>query len=1073
MRCARCYILLIVCLLLPVAAVAQVSENALFELLRNVDGSYRLDFRIGNVAFSQGQDNQVDFYADGMVNLAPDTGLPALPQASRLVVLPRGAELRVERCEHGESEVLPLPEGKILMPWQGAAVKDAEPLAVGADKAVYATDSYVRWGNPVEVENLGAMGSWQLFRVTVHPVAYNPVAGEVTVEQHISATLTTTGSQLLETSVRLPERYLIVSRPQFREGLQPFVHWKRQEGYKVTEIYADTNKRDEVKALISGAFGDGIMAPTPSYILIVGDAAQIQAYVGTSRPTGLNTHPTDLYYAEHTGDYLPDAIVGRWPVNDTAELRAVVEKTLRYERGINLDTDALNRVLLVAGTESQNPAPVTTNGQVNYLKREIRQAEPLVDTFCYYNPTSANQRGAILADIRNGIGLLNYTAHCTTAGWSNPAVSFTTIDTLDAQFPTVYVNNCCQSNNFTGTCFGEQLLRMPHSGGVAVIGATNSTLWNEDYYWSVGPKYPLSTDPQHDSLRPGAFDRWIGGEINTVGQLLAAGNLAVMAFGSPYDRFYWEIYNLFGDPALVPWIGVPQRVQLSVPDTLAVGTMELRVSGTPGALVSAVQGNELLGVVRLDEHCSSLLRFCRATDTLPVLFTATKPRMLPVEYAVPSAMPRGKAAAFTDVTLGHGQVAFTLVNLGTDTLYGVGVTLTEADSGSMYASFSADTLAIDTLLPQATHTTYLIYHIDRWAPQLAATLAATDSDGDSWCLSLGLNLGVMTEMTFSIRNTDTSAATALLRGQTYLVGATPNGYYDTINTSAVVLPGNDTFELGGGGWMPVAVGDDAAHIRIAGLLGHGNCFRNYEYYAIVGCNCDGFGNGMQAYPWQTGGTQPWTVDSTVSHSGRYSLRSGAIDYRQTSDLTLQLLLPNDDSISFWLRTSSEQSYDKLAFYIDGIRALEASGDNDWRRYAYRLMSGAHSLRWRYVKDESTSIGGDCVWLDDVSMPLALWDAPYGTDSDDGMLGIADKPVAECSMRLYPNPSNGNVTITADGLDDGSLQVSDLYGRIVYAADLHTVDMSSTLNLPLPDGIYFVELRTDSGTMRAKMIIIRQ
>ncbi len=1067
----RCYILLMLCLLLPAATMAQAGGKALLELKKGTDGGYHLEFRIENIALLQGQDGYITLQADGMQCLAPSECLPALPQSSRLLALPRGTELHIERLQEGDVEMLHLPDGKVLAPWQGAAVKDAEPAAAEPDKAVYATDSLMRWGNPVEVENIGIMGDRQLFRITVHPVAYNPLAKEMAISHHISATLTTTNSSLLTPHPSLPERFLIVSRPQFRDGLQPFVQWKRQEGFRVDELYADTNQRDAVKTLIDGAFGDGLETPWPTYILIVGDAAQIQAYIGTSRPSGLGTHPTDLYYADHTGDNLPDAILGRWPVNDTAELRAVVEKTLRYERGIDLDTAALRRVLLVAGKENQDPAPITTNGHVNYLKREIKLAEPTVDTLCHYNPASTSQGGQILSEIRNGVGLLSYTAHCNTSGWSNPPITFNSIDTLSTQRPTVFVNNCCQSNNFTGTCFGEQLLRKPQSGGVAVIGATNSTLWNEDYYWAVGPKYPFSLDPQYDSLRPGAFDPWLSGEINTIGQMLMAGNLAVTAFGSPYSRFYWEIYCLFGDPSLVPWLGVPEVVQLSVPDTIAVGTMELRVSGTPGAMVSAVQGDELLGVVLLDEHRSALLRLSRPTDTMPVLFTATKPRMLPVELTIPSAMPQGKAVAFTDAILGESQVAFTLVNLGTDTLYGLTVALEAADSGTMYASFMVTPTTFDTLPPQASHTMNLPLTIDRWAPILSTILLATDADGDSWHLLLSTTLNdMLPKLSFELRNTDTIAVNKLHRGGSYLISATPTGYYDTMHISATSLPDGTTFE-NDGGWLPVTVGDSATHLRLNGYIARGNYSRSYEYYINVGTSRDGFGNGLQAFPWQTGGTLPWTVDSTVSHSGRYSLRSGTIDYRQTSTLTLDVIMPSDDSISFWMRISTEQSYDKLTFAIDGVKHTEASGEFNWRRYAYPITAGTHTLSWRYVKDESTSSGSDCVWLDDVRLPLALWDTPCGSQATDGMAGIADQPSVDNHLRLFPNPSDGKVTISATDGNAKSLHVCDLYGRTVYAADLRSANLPLTLTLPLPDGIYFVELHTDGGTAHSKLIIL--
>lgn len=1059
------YILLTLCWLLSAAAMAQVGEKMSFGLRPGGDGTYRLDFATGHIGLSRNGEGYGVLVSDGMVGLAPGEGMPALPRASRLLALPRGTELRVERVDEGGSEPLLLPSGMLLAPWSGAAVKDAEPVEAKPDKAVYAADSLVRWGNPVEVENLGAMGDRQLFRVTVHPVAYNPASGEVAISTGISATLLTSGLPVPTGDSRLPRRYLIVSRPQFRDGLQPFVCWKRQEGYDVEEIYSETNQRDSVKALIEAAFGDGLVTPWPQCMLIVGDAEQIQAYVGTTRPSGLGTHPTDLYYADHTGDGLPDVLYGRWPVNDTSELHAVVDKTLRYERGIDLDTVALRRALLVAGHENTSPAPVTTNGQVNYLKRRIKQTIPEVDTVCYYNPASSGQRDAILSDIDNGASLLNYTAHCTAAGWSNPAVSYSSIDTL-ADRPMVYVNNCCQSNNFTGTCFGEQLLRKPQGGGVAVIGATNSTLWNEDYYWAVGPKYPFSYEPQYDSLRPGAFDRWFAGEVATAGGLLVAGNMAVTAFGSPHDRFYWEIYTLFGDPALVPWLGVPQRVLLSVADTIAVGTMELRVSGTPGATVTAVQGCELLGAVLLDDHRSSLLQLRRPVDTLPVTFTATLPGMLPRETTVPSSMPRGKSVAFTETTLGGNTVCFTVANLGTDTLFDVTVALAEADSGMMYASVASDTVAFDTLLPQTSHAGICLpFHIDRWAPILAVALTATDADGDSWRLTINTTLGdTLPEMLFTIRNADTSVAAGLQRGGTYIVGVTPVNLFDTLHYGVANMPDGASFE-GDGSWLPVAVGDSSTHLRLAGFISRGNYSREYEYFVNVGTNTDGFGNGMDAYPWQGGGTLPWTVDGTESHSGRYSLRSGAIGSRQTSDLLIDILLPSDDSVAFWTRTSSEPNYDKLQFSIDGVKVMEKWGQTTWKRYSFPLAAGHHRLCWRYGKDESTSEGSDCAWLDDVQLPLALWSVPCGAGAADEGVGSIDDPEAP-KTTVYPNPSSGRVTVVADSRIE-TLRLIDLYGRVVFSS----APLSATVTLDLdglPGGLYIVELHSADGTSHTKL-----
>ena len=269
-------------------------------------------------------------------------------------------------------------------------------------------------------------------------------------------------------------------------------------------------------------------------------------------------------------------------------------------------------------------APTTTNGQVNYLKREVKLAHPELDTLCWYNPASDSLGDDIINAIGQGACLLNYTGHGIFDGWTHPMMRADSVAAAGMTQPTVWVNNCCQTNAFTGTGFGERLLRMPVGGAVGVIGATNTTLWAEDFYWAVGPKDSLSLEPAFDSLAPGAFDGLVGRRRTTatLGELMRYGNMAVTASGSTYTRYYWDIYCLLGDPTLKPWIGVPRKCSLTV-DSVYGGQSTVYVDGTPGARVTVVQDGELLGVAVIDStgHAGIVLR--RALDTLPLVVTAT------------------------------------------------------------------------------------------------------------------------------------------------------------------------------------------------------------------------------------------------------------------------------------------------------------------------------------------------------------------------------------------------------------------------------------------------------------------
>ncbi|MBQ8703141.1 MAG: T9SS type A sorting domain-containing protein [Bacteroidales bacterium] len=1060
------------------AASAQPVGKPMLSLVGEGDSLFRLRFEV------QGSMPRVDSNAsrafcrlgwEGMAIGTGRVGCPDLPSLSVLVSLPKGSTLEVTGVRStGTVSMDVVPQGRPLAPVTEGWVKDGLPPDYCPDAKVYGSGDLYRGGGRVEVELLGVMGAEQLFRVTVRPVGYRPVDGLLECDTSVDALLHVgkAASPSLGT-----HGYLVVSRPLFREGLQPFVRWKRQQGFEVMELYVDTHLRDSVKALMRPLWSaDGSRGPR--HVLLVGDVALLQAFPGTTHPTGLGNHVTDLYYAEFTGDYLPDALLGRWPVNDTAELGAVVRKCIRYEQGADIDTARLKRLLLVAGSEDRAPAPVTTNGQVDYVAREARLAHPFLDTLCYHNPASADQRPAILGDLRRGVALLNYTAHCTSAGWTSPSVTFTSIDTLDNPQPLLYVNNCCLSNAFDGTCFGEQLLRKADGGAIGVIGATNSTLWDEDYYWAVGPKLPLSLTPQYDSLRPGPFDRWLGrtGGVHSQGELLTAGNLAVTAVGSPYDKFYWETYCLLGDPSLEPWVGVPQPLELHLTNgqpTDGAGTLHL--GGTPGCTVTAMQHDTVLGMGVMGPDGLLALQLGQSVDTSLLVLTATARHHRPRIDTLTVAAAEGTGVALREVTVGDSVVECRVENVGAVPLYGLRVVLSQIDADSAADALVAEQqTVVDTLLPHQSRRVAVPLQLVAVGqqPGWQAYLFAWDSiEGMLCCIRLQGRLEPRyPELSVRLLEADSSETNRLLPMHTYLLQTTVEGSCDSVSLGLTALPSGDTLSTFRSPLptlhSPFSTPDDTlTHLHLQASVALGNHRRDYDWYMVGGQRADSFEEGFASYPWQQGGTQPWVVDSTVSHSGRFSVRSGAIDYRQTSDLVLEVLLPQRDTLSYWSRVSSEAQYDKLLFSVDGVRrGNERWGEAGWKCYTTVLDAGRHTLRWRYVKDESGSAGSDCAWIDDVRLPLALWDSAYGWFGDSTRLGIVQPGLP--SLHVFPNPCNG--TVTVDGGGQGELQVLDLYGRLCFSTR-HVAP--ATYRFPsLPDGVYLLRLVTATGRAHQTLVI---
>lgn len=637
-------------------ASAQLPESNGMVTVHDVNGGWDIEYGVKDYHIESANDSIWMLETAAANGYNRTAGQPLLPLYHRIITIPDGAEAIVSWSDER---------------WEHVAV-DARGQIAAAQGAQPKSDDWQR-NSPVDSNRsecyslplatltlMGYMRGHQVALLTISPFTYTPRSRELGVCRHVSIRirLTPTASRYgSDTRQRLqrqsltgtlfhakpeakayannsygetPLVYVIVADPRYRESLQPLVAWKRQEGLMVEEMYTDSHDRTAIKAMLQQRYDLSTpLQPEPYYILLVGDVADIPCFPPQHRVSGIEPHRTDLYYAEYTGDYLPDALIGRLSVDDTAQLNHVIAKTLAYEQFRMADSSHLNRSLLVAGKELQDPAPTVTNGQINYLKSLLMQHDEHHDTLCYYNPTSDSLGAQILDHLHSGVGMVNYTAHCLASGWRNPTVVSPQFDSLaDEGKLFIAINNCCRANQVYGDCFGEHLLRAANGGAVGAIGASSETLWEEDYAWSVGPQAVLATWPSYNDSCPGAFDRMLHthGEpfkqqAVTLGQMVAAGNWAVSSSGSPHDAFYWEIYNLLGDPSLMPYIGLPAQQTLYA-EPFHAGDQTMAVHGVPYARIAATRDSMLLGICTLDSNGNGRLQ-SQLPLTDSVLLTAT------------------------------------------------------------------------------------------------------------------------------------------------------------------------------------------------------------------------------------------------------------------------------------------------------------------------------------------------------------------------------------------------------------------------------------------------------------------
>jgi len=153
---------------------------------------------------------------------------------------------------------------------------------------------------------------------------------------------------------------------------------------------------------------------------------------------------------------------------------------------------------------------------------------------------------------------------------------------------------------------------------------------------------------------------------------------------------------------------------------------------------------------------------------------------------------------------------------------------------------------------------------------------------------------------------------------------------------------------------------------------------------------------LAAAPWFSYSEKPWVLASGVASSGNCALRSGVIGDGEQTILGLSVTT-RAGAASFDFRVSSEQGWDFLEFYLNGVRLERWSGDVPWRPCVFLLAEGRNTLVWRYVKDANFSSGLDAAFVDNVYVPLPIEVKP------EALLAIKQLPAGVMQIQLQGKP----------------------------------------------------------------------
>jgi hypothetical protein len=961
-------------------------------------------------------------------------GKPEVPVLSRMIQIPEGYTYAIKISDVRSERIRPALKkfrGN-LFPAQESASKDRQQ---GSGKFVIDRNSYssgdLIGSDTVIIEALGRSRGNNLATLHIFPVRYNPrsnflevitsmdvevtfipgsvlltkasTAGSVSFSENFEKGILNFGPEDYITGYSAnPVRMVILTDTAFVKHLQPLVQWKTQKGFRIDFLYrgADfagtsyTEIKNSLSTLYNSFTGED---PPPEYLLIVGDVTRIP-YYGTGSVT-------DLYYGEFdgNGDYLPEMFIGRLPVADTSELKSVVSKIIQYEKFHFADTNMFHsRALATAGVDDSHATYM--NGQVNYAVTNYLTPENNISAYHFLYPDA--KKDSIIKLINYGLSFINYSGHGSSSGWLY--LNITSTDLANLQNRNMYpfvISNACQTSRFSTSSFGNRMVLEDEKGGIGFIGCSGDSYWDEDWYWAVGAG-PVSLQPEYLSTGPGALDRLFhtNGEdpsewYFTMGQVNYAGNLAVSSSTSSRKKYYWETYNLVGDPSLIPVIGTPDSLNVQIPDTLPDNITSFSFIAEPFSYAAVSHFDTLWDACHASPSGSVTLQLPGIQDD-SCLFVITGQNRIPFiktvyfsdtgqpfvnlsAWEVNDSLGNSNGKADYDETLfirlivdNPGSVDAQDVTARISTASGyVNVISSEAYIGTLAAgsetiifndlSFKTNgdipdnhTVTFDLVLTQGL--TEKLYKIDvrLYAPVLEITHYIID-DTETGNGNFIADPGETVNLVFSVMNEGGSSTSGLFS----ITSSNPEIILIESAKNPGIISSGEIINVS----LRVKIAESTptgAEIGISALFNCDPFYSSRVFTLKVGRIRETFESAsFRIFPWINSSEVPWVITETDPFEGIISARSGAITHNQSTSLAIKAIYSDPDTLRFYYKVSSENSYDYLIFTVNDNEVFRKSGIVPWEQMEAAVPAGVNEFKWVFRKDGSVSEGNDCAFLD--------------------------------------------------------------------------------------------------------------
>ncbi|WP_197169558.1 C25 family cysteine peptidase [Novipirellula galeiformis] len=402
------------------------------------------------------------------------------------------------------------------------------------------------------------------------------------------------GPALIGTEAAVAIDIVAVCPSEYRDGFQAWVDHREQDGLTVAVIENHPDARSLLKSIQRSA------APQTRYVVLVGGSPAIGTTCDPTREIPTTYSPTtvtakygstptlssDMPYGDFDQDGIPNAVVGRFPVNHKTELKNLIDRIIRYEQNSDFglwrgDLQLVGGIGGFGGMVDTAIETVTRTIVTGVLPAETRTTVAYASPNHRFFPKSKSFTEAVIENYNRGSRFWVYAGHGQVTQLDRVPASAEGRPVLDRD--SVGQLNCAHAGSpialllacYTGaidapeSCFAERMLladggpvaviagsrvTMPYGNATAAIGLIDGVYHKKET--RLGDAW-LSTlvEMQRDAVTDRSTPRMM---VDSLAAMISPAGTNLVEERREHTR----LYNLLGDPTLR--LHPPQTIDLKV-----------------------------------------------------------------------------------------------------------------------------------------------------------------------------------------------------------------------------------------------------------------------------------------------------------------------------------------------------------------------------------------------------------------------------------------------------------------------------------------------------------------------------